>query len=73
MMPQDVSTWWNSTFNMLEFAIQYHMAIDAMTAVREFNLHKYELASIEWNTHCRNKFILTSDLCKIIYCNDSIF
>jgi len=26
------------------------MAIDAMTAVQEFNLCKYELASIEWNT-----------------------
>jgi hypothetical protein len=50
MMLRDVSTWWNSTFNMLEFTIQYHVAIDTMTAVQEFNLHKYELAPTEWNT-----------------------
>ena len=46
MMPQDVLTCWNSTFNMLEFAIRYRVAIDAMTAAREFNLRKYELASV---------------------------
>ena len=50
MMPRDVSTRWNSTFDMLEFTIQYRVAIDAMTAVREFNLRKYELAPTEWNT-----------------------
>jgi hypothetical protein len=32
IMPQDVSTCWNSTFDMLDFALQYHVAIDAMTA-----------------------------------------
>ena len=48
MMLQDVSTRWNSTFDMLEFAIQYHVAIDAMTAVREFDLRKYELGLDEW-------------------------
>ncbi len=48
MMPRDVSTRWNSTFDMLEFAIRYHAAIDAMTAVREFDLRKYELVSAEW-------------------------
>jgi hypothetical protein len=50
MMPWDVSTRWNSTFDMLEFAIQYRVAIDAMTAVRGFDLRKYELAPAEWNT-----------------------
>jgi len=34
---------------MLEFAIWYHVAIDAMTALQEFDLHKYELASTEWD------------------------
>ena len=33
---------------MLDFAIQYRVAIDAMTAVREFDLRKYELVSAEW-------------------------
>ena len=42
--------WWNSTFDMLEFVIQYHVAIDAMTAVQGFDLCRYELAPTEWNT-----------------------
>ena len=48
MMPRDVSTCWNSTFDMLEFAIQYRVAIDAMTAVHKSDLRKYELVSAEW-------------------------
>jgi len=47
-MPRDASTWWNSTYDMLEFAIKYHPAIDAMTAIHELDLHKYELESAEW-------------------------
>lgn len=48
MMPRDVSTRWNSTFDMLKFAIDYRAAIDAVTSNREFNLRKYELADEEW-------------------------
>lgn len=33
---------------MLEFAIQHCVVIDAMTAVRKYNLRKYELGSMEW-------------------------
>ncbi|KAH8987625.1 hypothetical protein EDB92DRAFT_1801297, partial [Lactarius akahatsu] len=47
MMPRDVATRWNSTYDMLEFAIQYRPAIDLMTAVRE-ELRKYKLVSEEW-------------------------
>lgn len=49
MMPRDVPTRWNSTFDMLEFAIQYRVAIDAMTADRDFGLREYELTPTEWN------------------------
>jgi len=48
-MPQDVSTCWNSTYDMLEFAIEYRVAIDAMTAIRNFDLHQYELLPTEWD------------------------
>ena len=34
---------------MLEFAIQYYVAIDAMTAVHDFELRQYELGSTEWD------------------------
>jgi len=48
-MPRGVATCWNSTFDMLDFAVQYRVAIDAMTAVREFDLRKHELVSAEWD------------------------
>lgn len=48
MMPRDVSTRWNSTFDMLDFALKYRPAIDTMTATRELNLRKYELVAEEW-------------------------
>jgi hypothetical protein len=48
MMPRDVSTRWNSTFDMLDFAIDYHAAIDAITSARDLNLRKYEVADHEW-------------------------
>ena len=43
MMPWDVSTCWNSTYDMLEFAIEYCAAIDAMTTICDFDLCQYEL------------------------------
>ncbi|KIM40436.1 hypothetical protein M413DRAFT_54247, partial [Hebeloma cylindrosporum] len=47
-MPRDVSTRWNSTFDMVNFAIDYRTAIDAITSNRDLNLRKYELADEEW-------------------------
>jgi hypothetical protein len=49
MMPRDVSTRWNSTFDMLDFALEYRLVIDTMTATRDFDLRKYELVSAEWD------------------------
>jgi hypothetical protein len=48
MMPCDVSTWWNSTFDMLNFTLKYCPAIDMMTATQDFDLHKYELVPADW-------------------------
>jgi len=48
MMPRDVSTHWNSTFDMLDFAVDYRAAIDAITSACNLNLRKYELADHEW-------------------------
>jgi hypothetical protein len=47
-MPRDVSTRWNSTFDMLDFAVKYRVAIDSLTSNRELNLRKCELEDDEW-------------------------
>ena len=48
MMPHDVSTCWNSIFDMLVFALEYHVPIDEMISNQDLNLRKYELQDDEW-------------------------
>jgi hypothetical protein len=48
MMPRDVSTRWNSMFDMLEFALDYRIAIDSISSNRDLNLRKYKLQDNEW-------------------------
>ena len=47
-MPQDVCTRWNSTYDMLEFAIKYRKVIDNLTSDCELGLWSYEMDSDEW-------------------------
>lgn len=48
-MPRDVSTRWNSTYDMLKFALDYRVALDAITGERDMKLWKYELKDTEWH------------------------
>jgi hypothetical protein len=48
MMPRDVSTRWNSTYDMLDFSIAYRSALDSITANRGLNLRQFELDNEEW-------------------------
>ncbi|KAJ6525555.1 hypothetical protein DFH09DRAFT_936571, partial [Mycena vulgaris] len=48
IMPRDVATRWNSTHNMLEFAVNYSAVIDDMTGGRDNPLRKFELTLAEW-------------------------
>lgn len=48
LIPRDVATRWNSTYDMLEVALKYRKAIDIMTSARENGLREYELTRGEW-------------------------
>jgi hypothetical protein len=56
MMPRDVTTRWNSTYDMLIFALEYRTAIDEISGDRE--MQKYELEEKEWE--------LVQQLCDIL-------
>ena len=47
-MPRDVATRWNSTFDMLNFAIDHITAINLITADRDMKLRQYELSEGDW-------------------------
>lgn len=46
-LPRDVATRWNSTFDMLDFALTHREAIDTITQRRD--LRKMELGGHEWD------------------------
>ena len=58
IMPRDVTTHWNSTYDMLKFALEYCKAIDVLTADRLNGLRMYELNDTEW--------IIAQQLCDIL-------
>ena len=48
-MPRDVATRWNSTYEMLDFAVQYRKPIRALTVdIRLPTLAKQQLSALEW-------------------------
>lgn len=48
LIPRDVVTRWNSTYDMLCMALRYRKPIDAVTADKALKLRKYELDDEEW-------------------------
>ena len=47
-MPRDVTTRWNSTYDMLKFTLKYREAPNTITGEKEMKLHKYEIDDKEW-------------------------
>jgi hypothetical protein len=48
MIPRDVRTRWNATYDMLDFAYQYRKAINKITDIRDMKLRDYEIEAHEW-------------------------
>lgn len=48
VLPRDVRTRWNSTYQMLAVAVEYKEAVDKLTADKKLSMRKYELSEAEW-------------------------
>ena len=49
MMPRDVTTRWNSTYDMLVFALKYREALESITGNQRMKLRQYELTEEDWH------------------------
>ena len=58
MMPCDVSTRWNPTYDMLEFAVEYQEAIDSITGNQRMKLKQYELSEEDWEIAMKLRDVL---------------
>jgi hypothetical protein len=57
-MPRDVSTRWNSTYDMLEFAVEYREALDSITGNQRMKLRQYELSEEDWEIATKLRDVL---------------
>lgn len=48
LIPRDVKTHWNSTYNMVKMALRYRQAVNDITANKALKLRKYELDDNDW-------------------------
>jgi hypothetical protein len=58
MMPRDVTTRWNSTYDMLTFALEYRSALNKLCGDRDMKLRHYELLESEWS--------VAKELCSVL-------
>ena len=56
-MPCDVTTCWNSTYDMLKFTLDYRLAFDEISD-QSLSLWPYELSKVEWR--------VVEDLCEVL-------
>jgi hypothetical protein len=58
MMPRDVRTRWNSTYDMLVFALSYREALDSITGNQKMKLRQYELTEEDWQIASKLRDVL---------------
>ena len=58
MMPRNVSTRWNSTFDMLDFAVEYQEVLDLITGNQKMKLRQYELDEEDWEIATKLRDVL---------------
>ena len=74
MMPRDVKTRWNSTYDMLIFAVEYQDALNTLCGDRELKLRAYEMSTAEWMIATQLCDILkVCPLIKILYTRSTLF
>lgn len=49
LIPRDVVTRWNSTYDMLSFTLRYRKVVDVITADKTLKLRKFELDEEDWS------------------------
>ena len=64
-MPRDVTTRWNSTYDMLDFAVKYRNALDKMTSDRKNDLRRYEMDDNDWKLAEQLRNVLEVSLCRV--------
>jgi hypothetical protein len=65
LMPRDVRTRWNSTFLMLNFAVEYRKPLDTLSGQRGNGLRGFELTQEEWEitTQLRDVLKVSPSIC----------
>ncbi len=48
LLPRDVKTRWNSTYDMIVAALKYRKVIEEFCADKKYGLRKFELTTREW-------------------------
>ena len=48
VIPHDVRTRWNATYDMLDCAYEYRKAINKITDIRDMKLRQYKIDGHEW-------------------------
>jgi hypothetical protein len=67
-IPRDVATRWNSTFDMLDFALEYQKAIKLMVSDPDHGLSQYAMSAQEWKIVAQLRDVLkVSHNCDICF------